>query len=314
MGQSLSSIRPPKPRLTEENLPDQTGKVFLITGASGGVGKELASMVYKHNAKVYIAARSEDKSTAAIASIKQQYPKSKGQLIFLHLDLGDLTTIPKSAEQFLRQESRLDVLWLNAGVMVPPAGSKTTQGYELQLGTNNIGHFLFTKLLHPILKSTAASAPRNSVRVIWVSSSAIDVAPSGVIDFTNMDYKRDERAWTKYGRSKAGNVLHAVEFARRTESEGIVSVSLNPGNLATDLQRSMPGWQAYVWAKLLAYPAKFGAYTELFAGLHPDVKLETSGMFIAPWGRIVKARKDLFDPALGRRYWEWTEEQVKPYV
>lgn len=221
-------------------------------------------MVYKHNAKVYIAARSEDKSTAAIASIKQQYPKSKGQLIFLHLDLGDLTTIPKSAEQFLRQESRLDVLWLNAGVMVPPAGSKTTQGYELQLGTNNIGHFLFTKLLHPVLKNTAASAPRNSVRVIWVSSSAIDVAPSGVIDFTNMDYKRDERAWTKYGRSKAGNVLHAVEFARRTESEGIVSVvsiwiirlvvitncvqSLNPGNLATDLQRSMPGWQAYVWA------------------------------------------------------------------
>lgn len=108
--------------------------------------------------------------------------------------------------------------------MVPPSGSKTVQGYELQLGTNNIGHFLFTKFLHPLLKKTAASSPKNSVRVVWVSSSAIDVAPKEAIDFTNMDYKRDEMAWTKYGRSKAGNVLHAVEFARRTEGEGIVSV------------------------------------------------------------------------------------------
>lgn len=108
--------------------------------------------------------------------------------------------------------------------MVPPAGSKTAQGYELQLGTNNIGHFLLTKLLHPVLKKSAAAAPKNSVRVVWVSSSAIDVAPSGVIDFQNMAYDRDENAWVKYGRSKAGNVLHAVEFARRTEGEGIVSV------------------------------------------------------------------------------------------
>ncbi|KAH0591709.1 hypothetical protein MHUMG1_10567 [Metarhizium humberi] len=330
MSQSLKSLCPPKPPLTEENLPDQTGKVgtppkrnnrhpsnenqvFLITGASGGIGKELASILYQHNAKVYIAARSENKATTAIASIQKQHPDSKGTLVFLYLNLADLTTISKSSEQFLRQESRLDALWLNAGVMMPPTGSKTTQGYELQLGTNNIGHFLFTKCLHPILKRTATSAPKNSVRVIWVSSSMIDFAPKGVINFENMDYKRGESSSAKYGRSKAGNVLHAVEFARRTEGEGIVSVSLNPGNLATDLQRSAPGWQNYIWTKFIAYPAKFGAYTELFAGLHPDITVEKSEVFIAPWGRLVNARKDLFEPALGRQYWEWTEEQVQSY-
>ncbi|KAG8414932.1 hypothetical protein J3458_008825 [Metarhizium acridum] len=314
MSQSLKSLWPPKPPLTEANLPDQTGKVFLITGASGGVGEQLASILYQHNAKVYMAARSQDKTTAAMASLKKQHPRSKGDLVFLRLDLADLGTIAKSAEQFLRLESRLDVLWLNAGVMVPPAGSRTAQGYELQLGTNNIGHFLLAKLLRPALKKSAAAAPKDSVRVVWVSSSAIDVAPRGVIDFQNMDYAKDENAWVKYGRSKAGNVLHAVEFARRSEGEGIVSVSLNPGNLATDLQRSMPGWQNFFWANFIAYPAKFGAYTELFAGLHPDVTAEKSEMFIAPWGRLVNARKDLFDPELGKRYWEWTEEQVKPYI
>lgn len=161
----------------------------------------------------------------AINGIKASHPNSKGQLVFLLLDLGDLTTTKKSAEEFKSKEQRLDVLWLNAGVMAPPQGSKTAQGYELQLGTNNLGHFLFTKLLHPILAKTAASAPPISVRVIWVSSSAAQLAPKIPIVFENIDYKKkDESAWTKYARSKAGNVVHGAEFARRTVGEGIVSV------------------------------------------------------------------------------------------
>ena len=107
---------------------------------------------------------------------------------------------------------------------MPPQGSKTVQGYELQLGTNNIGHFLFTKLLRPILAKTASTAPPNSVRVIWVSSMAAQVAPKPAINFENMDYKKDEVAWTKYCRSKAGNVVQAAEFARLTKEEGIVSM------------------------------------------------------------------------------------------
>lgn len=169
--------------------------------------------------------RSEEKAIKAIDDIKSKCPSSKGELVFLHLDLGDLTTIKKSAQEFLSKESKLDVLWNNAGVMVPPAGSKTAQGYELQLGTNNVAPFLFTKLLTPILIETAKTAPKGSVRVIWVSSSAAEaISPKNGIDMDNLDYKKDKPNWHKYGVSKAGNWYHATEFAKRYKADGIISV------------------------------------------------------------------------------------------
>lgn len=196
-----------------------------MTGSSSGVGKQLAQILYNHDAKVYVAVRSEEKATKAITDIKSNCPNSKGELVFLHLDLGDLTTIKKSAQEFLSKENKLDILWNNAGVMVPPAGSKTTQGYELQLGTNNVAPFLFTKLLTPILVKTAKSAPKGSVRVVWVSSSAAEVlSPKNGLDLDNLDYKKDKSDWEKYGVSKAGNWYHATEFAKRFKADGIISV------------------------------------------------------------------------------------------
>jgi retinol dehydrogenase 12 len=198
--------------------------VFVVTGSSSGIGKELAQILYSHDAKVYIAVRSKEKATEAINDIKAKFPDSKGELVFLHLDLGDLTTIKKSAEEFLTKESKLDVLWNNAGVMLPPQGSETKQGYELQLGTNNIGPFLFTKLLTPLLIKTARTALANSVRVVWVSSLAAQLAPKGGVGLDNLDYKKDEGAWTKYSISKAGNWYHSTEYAKRYKKDGIVSV------------------------------------------------------------------------------------------
>ena len=156
--------------------------------------------------------------------MKDLYPDSNGQLEYVHLDLSDLGTIKRSAHYFLEKESRLNVLWNNAGVMVPEQGSKTAQGYELQLGVNALGGFLFTHFLRPTLAATAKAAPKDSVRVVWVSSSAAGMAPKPPIDFENMNYERDEGAMTKYMRSKAGNVLHAAEFARRTAGDGIISM------------------------------------------------------------------------------------------
>ena len=130
-----------------------------MTGSSGGIGKDLARILYEHNAKVYIAARSEEKTSGAIKEIQSAHPNSRGTLIYLHLDLNDLTTIKASATEFMSKEQRLDIIWNNAGVMVPPAGSKTAQGYELQLGTNNVAPFLFTKLLTPLLVETAKQFP-----------------------------------------------------------------------------------------------------------------------------------------------------------
>jgi len=109
--------------------------------------------------------------------------------------------------------------------MVPPAGSKATQGYELQLGTNNVAPFLFTKLLTPILVKTAKTAPKDSVRVVWVSSSAAEVlSPKNGVEMDNLDYQKDKSAWHKYGVSKAGNWYHATEFAKRHKVDGITSV------------------------------------------------------------------------------------------
>jgi len=303
----------PKPVLTETNLPDQSGKVFIVTGANSGVGKELATILYSHNAKVYVAARSKEKSEAAIEEMRKAHPDSKGTLVFLHLDLGDLTTIKKSAETFLAAESKLDVLWLNAGVMTPPQGSKTTQGYELQLGTNNLGHFLFVKLILPIMRTTAATAPKDSVRIIWVSSSAAYMAPKPAIDMTNLDYQKDESPTTKYCRSKAGNAMHSVECSRRTEGSGILNLSLNPGNLKTPIQRQMSGWLSLVFRPFLYEPI-FGAYTELYAGLSTDFTSKDNGGWVIPWGRKKAIRKDLTDEELCRQFWEWSEEQVKPYA
>lgn len=196
-----------------------------MTGANTGLGKELTKILYSKHAKVYMAARSEAKANAAMDEIRKLYPSSKGDLVYLQLHLDDLSTIKKSADEFLAKEQRLDVLWNNAGVMVPPAGSTTAQGYELQLGVNNIGTFLFTHFLSPVLAATARSrsrsAPENSVRVVWVSSDAAQGAPHPAIDFSNMNYKRgDESQWRKYERSKAGSILHACEAARRSQREG----------------------------------------------------------------------------------------------
>ena len=117
------------------------------------------------------------------------------------------------------------MLWNNAGVMRPPEGSKTKQGYELQLGTNNLAPFLFTKLLTPILVETAKTSPPGSVRVVWVSSSAVDaVSPPGGMDINNLDYKQHQSPWQKYGVSKVGNLFHGMEYAKRNAEDGIISV------------------------------------------------------------------------------------------
>ncbi|PBP24810.1 short chain dehydrogenase reductase [Diplocarpon rosae] len=323
MGNTISQMFPPTAKFTEKTLPDQAGKVFIVTGSSSGVGKELAQILYSHNAKVYVAARSSEKSSRAIDSIKALFPNSKGALEYLHLDLDDLSTIKASAEEFLSKEKRLDVLWNNAGVMIPPQGSKTKQGYEMQLGTNCLAPFLFTKLLTQLLKASAHLNVPGTTRVVWVSSSAAEAfSPKGGVDVGNLDYKVEKAAWHKYGLSKAGNLLHAKEFAKRYGNDGIVSVALNPGNLSSGLQRHVAGWQNAILQRFLYTPIH-GAYTELFAGLSLDVTVDNNGGWIIPWGRFGPLRADLEEASksqeeggtgIATRFWEWSEEQVKPYL
>ncbi|EGY16108.1 retinol dehydrogenase [Verticillium dahliae VdLs.17] len=290
-----STFLPYKATLTEENLPDQSGKVFIVTGGNSGVGKELVKILYQHNARVWIATRSKERTDEAIAEIKKAHPKSQGQLLFLKLVLDDLTTIKQSASQFTSQETRLDVIWNNAGVMLPAEGSKTAQGFELQLGVNSLAHFLFIKFLTPLLQETAKTAPPRSP----------------AIDFGNMDYRKEEDNMTKYNRSKVGNLIHAAEFDRRFPESNIVSVSLNPGLLKTNLQRNFGAAQKFQ-VKLMGKPAKYGAYTELFAGL--DSSITSKDKWITPFGRREEPRADIVEPELGKRYWDWSEDQVRSFL
>jgi retinol dehydrogenase-12 len=230
-------------------------EVFIVTGAASGVGFELASILYEKGAKVYVAARSADKARDAIEEIKTQDPHGHGQLVPLVVDLSDMTSVRSAAEHFLEQESRLDVLVNNAGVMQPPAGSKskqvragspvgfvwlTAQGYDLEMGTNVLGPFLLTRLLQPLLRKTAASMPAGSVRCVWVSSMiAIGTPKGGII----LDEKTGEpkvlcNAMENYMHSKVGNLFIAKEASQR-DKDGILHV-VSPSNLRSDCITKSP--------------------------------------------------------------------------
>ncbi|KAI1204562.1 uncharacterized protein F4807DRAFT_446385 [Annulohypoxylon truncatum] len=313
---------PGKPRFTDEDLPDLRDKVIIITGSNTGLGKEIAQLVYSKNAKVYMMTRSEEKAKKAIESIKAAVPNSSGELIFIRLDLADITTIKSSADQFLQKEQALHVLFNNAGVGYPDKDAKTKQGYELQLGVNCIGSFALTKLLTPALVSTAEASPPGTVRVVWVSSSAAEaVSPRGFVE--GLPGIQDRSALDKYSLSKLGNYLHSTEFATRHKNDGVISISLNPGALDSEFWRDQGAVTTWVLRKTLLHPPVYGAYTSLFAGFSPEITLAQSGSHVAPWGMMWKVSKEMIEASktkaeggtgVGQQFWAWTEAQIEPYL
>lgn len=317
---------PPAPNFTEKNVPDLTGKVYIVTGATSGVGKELARILYSKNAKVYIAAREEG---SALTSIKEAEPSSSGTLIFLPLDLEDLRSVKASAERFLAAETKLHVLFNNAGVMTgdEKKPEKTVQGYEKQLGVNCLGPFLFTKLLTPTLQATAADKNANTwtneIRVVFVSSFAAEMYHEKHvgIDMENLDYHMPKSSIERYGISKVGVWAYGVEFTKSFKSSGVLSVPVNPGNLRSNLF-SNQGFFFKLQVALMHYPAIKGAYTELFAGFSPEVTPDKAG-YVFPFGRFHPICKELELAAspvtqggfnITREFWDWSEKQVEKFV
>ncbi|KAI6082215.1 NAD(P)-binding protein [Hypoxylon rubiginosum] len=324
MGASWSQFFPPAPSLTGSNLEPQDGKVFLVTGGYGGIGFELVKLLYGAHGRIYIAGRSADKAKKAIEEIRASAPSSRGALEFLQLDLGDLNSIKEAVQVFKTQESKLHVLWNNAGVSWPPLGSVSKQGTELQLATNCIGPFFLTQLLLPLLEKAAADSPAASVRVVWASSQIVDLQPPpGGIDIDAVRTPPKDRG-LNYINSKVGNCLLSSELARRVgPSHGIVSVAQNPGGSATNLFRDNP-WMKYLAYPLLHHPRK-NAHTELYAGLSPDITIEKNGCYVVPFGRIAQdadidkdrlvAMKAEEDGGSGkaREFWEFCEEKTRDY-
>jgi retinol dehydrogenase-12 len=167
--------------------------------------------------------------------------------------------------------------------MTPPKGSVTSQNYELQLGTNVLGPWLFTELVTPLLQKTAASSPPGSVRVTWAASLATMGSPKGGIAWNNEGTpKLHGDRITDYAQSKASNVLLSKEYQERYGKSGIVSHAWNPGNLLSELQRHQTGIEATV-TKWLVYPPVLGGYTELFAGWSEEAgREENRGKYVVP--------------------------------
>ncbi|KAG6330295.1 hypothetical protein ID866_8795 [Astraeus odoratus] len=173
MGNTYSFVKelffPLAPTITVEDIPDMTGKVVLVTGANTGIGKETARVLLTKNAKVWVTYRDATKGEAALKDLRESTGRDAH---FLKLNLADLGSIKQSVKEFLNKETQLHVLCNNAGVMHAPVELLTDDGYDLQFGTNVLGHFYLTKLLLPILLSTAKSTSEGTVRVVNVSSCA----------------------------------------------------------------------------------------------------------------------------------------------
>ncbi|KAJ4470215.1 NAD(P)-binding protein [Lentinula aciculospora] len=312
MGQYLSQNYPPQPTWSVDKIPDLTGQVIIVTGSNTGIGKYTVEELLKHNAKVYMATRSQEKAASAIDELRAKTGK---EAKFLKLDLGDFASIKHAVEEFLKQESRLHVLLNNAGVAAPPKDMFTAQGYDLQFGTNTLGHFLFTTLLLPVLLATAKTTSDNKVRVVHTSSYAHNFYPK-----MNFNSFKDGPARTKmsnmqlYGQSKAGNILFSNELARRYSDEGVVSISLHPGSIKSDLLRYVPRILTRLMNWALFYPVELGALTQLYAATAPE-STKYSGEYLTAWARHVPTEPNLNvrDPVLARELWEYMEEQVKDF-
>ncbi|RSL59259.1 hypothetical protein CEP54_007383 [Fusarium duplospermum] len=318
-----SQMFPPSPTFTETSLPSLSSRVYIVTGATSGVGLELAKILYSSSATIYIAARTSSRIASAIQAIQSEFPDSTGRLESLSVDLSDLSTIPTAASEFLSKESRIDGLVLNAGVMTPPDGSKTQNGHELQMGTNCLGGYLLMRSLEDMLVSTAKIAQKGTVRVVWLASTLQTGTPKGGIiwDETMTAPKVVSNQMENYMMSKVGNVFLAHETAKRLGREGVVSVSVNPGFMKTELQRHMPGPVSFMMG-LVFKGAKFGAYSELFGLLSPDVTSDRNGAFIVPWGRFGCLPEDIKQAVKSKEqggtgtsemFVEWCEKETRGF-
>jgi NAD(P)-dependent dehydrogenase (short-subunit alcohol dehydrogenase family) len=291
---------------TAADIPDQSGRLAIVTGANSGLGRSTAWDLARAGATVVIACRNTAKGEEAAARIRQDVPDA--DLRVVPLDLADLDSVRSFAEGL--EDARVDLLINNAGVMAPPR-RLTKDGFESQFGTNHLGHFALTGRLLPRL--LAAPAPR----VVTVSSAAHRI---GRIRFDDLQGQRRYFAWLAYGQSKLANLMFCFELQRRATEAGteLRSMAAHPGYAATNLQSAGPGhWYERALGELgnrvIAQSARMGALPTLYAATTPDL---TGGTFVGPDGlaeqrghpRVVTAAGRAYDEDASRWLWEVSEE------
>jgi NAD(P)-dependent dehydrogenase (short-subunit alcohol dehydrogenase family) len=294
------------------DIPDQSGRTAVVTGSNSGIGLIAARELARAGAAVTLACRDTGKGKSAAESIRSEVPGARVDVA--SLDLSDLSSVRAFADSY--GPAGLDLLINNAGVMATPR-RLTADGFELQLGTNHLGHFALTGLLLERLK--AGSGPR----VVTVSSTA---HRTGRIDFDDLQGERRYMRWTAYGQSKLANLLFAFELDRRLRGAGtgLRSMAAHPGYAATNLQSAGPSVGGGIFAalntsvmwvsnRLIAQSAEDGALPTLYAATFPDLP---GGTFVGPGGFMEqrgapkpvsssRASQDIDD---ARRLWAVSEE------
>jgi NAD(P)-dependent dehydrogenase (short-subunit alcohol dehydrogenase family) len=294
---------------TINDIPDQTGRVFIITGANSGLGYESTLALARKNARIVMACRNMEKGEVAAEAVRQQVPQA--DLDLMQLDLASLDSIHNFAAAFQARYARLDVLMNNAGVMAIPR-RETTDGFEMQFGVNHLGHFALTGRLLPLLLRTPGS------RVVTVSSMVHLV---GRIYFDDLRVRNNYSRYCAYGQSKLANVLFAFELQRRLAAVGndTISVAAHPGYAATELQSTstttsnatLEGLSYKIGNNLMAQSAATGAVSQLRAAVDPGVQ---GGEFWGPrftafgQARPGRAQKNAYDPDIAARLWQRSEE------
>lgn len=300
-----------------DDIPDLSGKRAVITGVTGGLGLHTAIGLARSGADLVVTARDEAKAERAVAQISAESPGARIEVV--SLDLADLSDVSRAAAEVAKTYDRVDMLVNNAGIMVPPSYSTTADGFELQIGTNHLGHFAWTAGLWPLLRESDA-------RVVTVSSLAH--ARVGSIDLTSLTPEgsaRRYRRWQSYGESKLANLLFALELDRRVKAAGlgVVSIPAHPGYAATNITKtgptssglSLPDLGMHQVSKILAQSAAAGAMPLLMAATDPSL---TGGEYVGPAGihglrgkpKIVGTSRAARDEDLARDLWTASETAV----
>lgn len=295
-------------RWTESDVPDQAGRLAIITGSNTGLGYDTARVLAGHGAHVVMAVRDTAKGDAAAARIRQLSPDA--QITVHKLDLGSLASVKQAGAELAAAYPRIDLLINNAGVMYPPKQT-TADNFELQFGTNHLGHFALTGLLLGNLLDVDGS------RVVVVASIAHNIRAK--IDFDDLQWERRryERV-ASYGQSKLANLMFAYDLQRRLAAAKAktIAVAAHPGVAATELVRHIPGAGLpgvnWVSGKVLN-SAELGALPTLRAATDPSVK---GGQYYGPDGfrelrgypKLVGSSKQSKDVAIQERLWTVSEE------
>ena len=288
------------------DIPDQSGRTAVVTGANSGLGYQVARALARAGAHVVLACRDEGRGGAAVQALRAELPAA--DLGLRRLDLADLTSVRKFATDLTAEHPRLDLLVNNAGVMALPYG-RTVDGFERQFGTNHLGHFALTGLLLPALLA------RPGARVVTVSSMA---HKAGRRSFDDLNGERRYSRWAAYAQTKLANLVFATELNRRLGAAPLLSLAAHPGFAATHLQTTTSRQNRSAGARLVelsrvaAQSSAEGALPLLYAATASDVK---GGALYGPRlleyrGAPVRVRtnRKALDPEVGRRLWAASEQ------